>query len=484
MAIQPPPAPVSVQPSAAPAAPKRSGCFGRGCGFSCLGCLGVFGLAALLILGSGYWFFVVQASAAVTAPATLVVFNQPVKVNHNPSTPGEALNAGDEVETQAAGHAAIQFPDGSYVRMSPSTTVQITSVQLQKTGSLQTAEVVQKVGRSFVNVQHLVSGATFRVGGHSVSAQVRGTQFELLVRPNNTNLIRVFEGTVTVSGRQTRSVSAGQEIDADADGNLSAVRPIQRDPQDPYTLTTQCARLVAQGTTAGTLQASTGDPISTGQTAEFDYDSPGGVVSVALCYPGSLMTLSVIDPNGVAHDNRSGASPVTAGIQGPAGRYRAIVHAVNVSPAEAFVVAFATNAPCVASENSSSDTGTAVRFTLSNSQLARSLADSGVSGVTIQVQGTSPTSARLYYYSDIGGTPISWTIVFYAATPNLGAIVTRVTVRGVNVTTQVLKYIGSYGGEAVSSIGATGFSVDRVYSCGGAGGDNVMVIEGHHQAPG
>jgi FecR-like protein len=480
MAVQPPLAPAIAHTGAATAAPSRGGCFGRGCGFSCLGCLGVFGLAALLVLGSGYWFLVVQASAAVTAPATLVVFNQPVTVNHNPSSPGESLNAGDEVETQSNGHAAIQFPDGSYVRMSPSTTVQITTVQLQKTGALQTAEAVQKVGRTFVNVQHLAGGATFKVGGHSVSAQVRGTQFEVLVRQDETNLIKVFDGTVTVSGRQTRQVNAGQEIDADANGNLSAVRPIQRDPQDPYALSAQCARAVSNGTTAGTMQTSTGDPISTGQTAEMDYDSSGGVISLALCYPGSFMTLSVIDPNGVTHDNRNGASPVTANIQGPAGRYRAIVRAISVSPAEAFAVAFATNAPCVASDSGTSDTGTIVRYTLSNSRLARSLTDSGVSGVTIQVQGHSPTSARLYYYSDIGGTPISWTIVFYAATPNLGAIVTQVTVRGVNVTTQVLKYIGSYGGTAVSSIGATGFTVDRVYSCAGAGGDTIMVIEGHH----
>jgi len=45
------------------------------------------------------------------------------------------------------------------------------------------------------------------------------------------------------------------------------------------------------------------------------------------------MYLSVIDPNGVAHDNRNGASPVMGNLQGPPGRYRAVVHAVNVSPA-------------------------------------------------------------------------------------------------------------------------------------------------------
>ena len=306
---------------------------------------------------------------------------------------------------------------------------------------------------------------------------MRGTQFEVLVRPNNTNLIKVFDGTVTVTGKQTKSVSAGQEIDADANGNLSDVRPIKRDPSDPYELTAECARAVTPGTTPGTLQTTGGDPISTGQTAEVDYDSSGGIVSVALCYPGSYMTLQVIDPNGVVHDNRNGASPVTGHLQGPAGRYRAIVRAISVSPAEAFVVAFATNAPCVAAEASTSDTGTIVRQTLSNSQIQKSLSDAGASGVTLQVQGTSPTSARLYYYSNLGGTPISWTIVFYAASPNLGAVITQVTVRGVNVTTQVLRYLGSVGAASISAI-PQDFTVDRVYSCA-AGGDDIMVIEGH-----
>ena len=59
-----------------------------------------------------------------------------------------------------------------------------------------------------------------------------------------------------------------------------------------------------------------------------------------------------------------------------------------------------------------------MRETLSNSQIARPRRSGRES---VQVQGTSPSSARIYYYSDLGGMPISWTVVFYAATPNLGA---------------------------------------------------------------
>ena len=474
MAIQPPPAPNVPQQAPPPTAPKSGGCFGRGCGFGCGGCLLVMVLAVLLAVGGSYYFLVVQAQAAVNAPAALVVINQPVEVDGHPGIPGQALNPGNTVHTGAGAHAAIQFPDGSYVRMSPDTSVTLTAVQLQKSGNLQSASLVQKVGRTLTSVQHLASGASFQVGGHSVSAQVRGTEFEILVRGNGTNLIKVFDGTVTVRGVTTVQLTAGQQIDADANGRLSNQRPIQADPQDPYPLAAQCARTVATGTTAGTAQTSTGEALATGQTAEVDYDSPGGALSVALCYPGSLMTLTIIDPSGVAHSSRQGTRPVENHLSGPPGRYRAIVRAVDAPGGESFAVSFASNAACAAG---SVDTGTVVRQTLSNSQIANSLAEAGSTGITLQVQGTSATSARIFYYSNIGGMPILWTVVFYAATPNLGAVITQVNVRGVSVTTQVVSRLSSFG-DSITSI-PSGFIVDRVYSCTDSRGDGMMVIEGH-----
>jgi hypothetical protein len=152
------------------------------------------------------------------------------------------------------------------------------------------------------------------------------------------------------------------------------------------------------------------------------------------------------------------------------------VTALNVSAAgEAYSLVFATDAACA---SGNVDTGTVVRQTLSNSQIASALSQSGSTGITLQVQGTSPTSARIFYSSNLGGLPVSWTIDFYAATPNLGAVITQVTVRGINVTTQVISRLSSVGGNSITSM-PTGFSVDRVYSCNTPGGDDMMVIEGH-----
>jgi FecR-like protein len=475
MAIQPPPAPPTQQQNAPPTTPQKGGGCGRGCGFGCGGCLLVVVLIALLAVGGGYWFFVVQASAAVNAPATLIVFNQPVTVDGSPGIPGESLNPGNTVATGSVGHASIQFPDGSFVRLSPNTTVTLTAVQLQRSGQLQTASVLEKVGRTFSSVEHLATGASFQVNGHSVSAQVRGTQFEILVRPDGTNRIWAFVGTVTINGQTTISLHAGQEIDADANGRLNNLRSSQFDVHDAFPLDAQCTQDVSGGTTTGTSQTTSGDNLASGQTGESDYNSPGGNLTMAFCYPGSLMSVTLTAPNGAVYSKQGPPPLIIKVANGPAGVYRAVARAINVGAAgEPYSVSFATDVPCAAGNV---DTGTTVRETLSNAQIANSLAESGATGVTLQIQGTSATSARIFYYSNFGGMPISWTVDFYAATPNLGAVITQVTVRGINVTTQLVSRL-SAAGASISSI-PSGFIVDRVYSCNGPGGDDMMVIEGH-----
>ncbi len=478
MAVQPPTGPVSTQlppplttPLPPPAKPQRS-CLGCGCG----GCLLAIVLVVLLVVGGGYYFFIVQAQAAVPAPAALQVISTPVDVdtgngaNFHTARPGQELTAGNSVRTGNQGHAAIQFPDGSFVRMSPSTRVTVTAAQLSHDGNLQSVSLSQRAGRTFTNVQHLVAGASFQVGGHSVSASVRGTQFEVLVRADNTNLIKVFDGTVQVKGTANATLTAGQQIDADANGRLSGQGLIKPEAADPYFLEAQCARTVSAGTNPGTVQTSTGEGLATGQTAEADYSSPGGTLSIALCYPGSLMTVTIIDPNGVSHSSRQTSRPVQVSLSGPPGRYRATVRAEDVPVGEPWAISFATNSSC---SSEPVDTGGFVRQTLSNDQLSQALASSGV---TLQVQGTSPASARVSYYSDLGGVPIAWTVIFYAATPNLGVVLTQVTVRGINLTTQVASKLSSVIGQSLSV--PTDFTVDRVYSCRGSGG-GVMVIEGH-----
>jgi hypothetical protein len=54
-------------------------------------------------------------------------------------------------------------------------------------------------------------------------------------------------------------------------------------------------------------------------------------------------------------------------------------------------------------------------------------------------------------------------------------VLTQLTVRGVNITTQIVSRLPQATGQSGVSID---FTVDRVYSCNGPGG-GMMVIEGH-----
>jgi hypothetical protein len=479
MAVQPPPAPVYTPPPP-PQAAKRSGC---GCG--CAGCLLIFVLVAVLLVGGGYFFLVAQAQAGVSSPASLVVITQPVDVGRNdsgysPGTSGQQLSSGSSVRTGTGGHAEIQFPDGSIVRISPETTVTVTSAELTRDGNLKSASIQQKVGRTLTTVQHLVGGSVFTVGGHSITTQVRGTKFEVLVRKDGSNVVKVYEGTVTVTGANgtTVTVNAGQQVEADANGNLSKPHSIASEPQDPYAVQVQCDKSAATGTNPGTTQSRSGDGLGTGQTATESYDSPGGNMTVAFCYPGSLMGITVTDPNGVQHPAQGAAPLVVKIANGPPGHYTALVRGINVpAGGEPYSITFATDETCVPG---TVDTGGVVRETLSNGQIAQSLQQAGLGQVTLQVLGPSATSARVYFYSDIGKVPITWTIDFYAATPNLGVVLTEVTVRNVNVTAQVVSKLAPIQGQALAVI-PTDFTVDRVYSCTGAAG-TMMVVEGHRQA--
>jgi len=53
-----------------------------------------------------------------------------------------------------------------------------------------------------------------------------------------------------------------------------------------------------------------------------------------------------------------------------------------------------------------------------------------------------------------------------------------VTVHGINVTTQVITTLSSFGNVSLSSI-PSGYTVDRVYSCTAPDGDTLMIVEGH-----
>ena len=157
------------------------------------------------------------------------------------------------------------------------------------------------------------------------------------------------------------------------------------------------------------MQSSGGENLTNGQTAESDYNSPGGNLTLAFCYPGSFMKVTVTDPAGRVFA-KQGAPPLVSA-RSPTGRPGSTRQSRPPStfrrPARR-IRWHSRQTPPAPSGNI--DTGAVVRQTFSNSQIANALAQAGSTAISLQVQGTSANSARIFYYSNLGGVPISWTI--------------------------------------------------------------------------
>jgi len=124
---------------------------------------------------------------------------------------------------------------------------------------------------------------------------VRGTQFEVLVRADQTNQIKVFDGTVKVTGTTTATLTAGQQIDADANGRLSVKGRSSRILKTLMPWKRSVRGLYPPAPTQAPCKTTTGEGLATGQTAQVDYSSPAGRSASRCAIREVSLTLTVID---------------------------------------------------------------------------------------------------------------------------------------------------------------------------------------------
>lgn len=137
------------------------------------------------------------APTAESMTATLV--EGTVTVAGAPISTGAVLQPGDTVETQAGGRAEIALPGGSLLRIGESTRVTLSPIPARSEFSARLL-----FGNLWARVHKLVGGETFRVETENGVAGVRGTEFRVEVGQQQPDLVRVYEGTVQVEGRDGR----------------------------------------------------------------------------------------------------------------------------------------------------------------------------------------------------------------------------------------------------------------------------------------
>jgi hypothetical protein len=479
VATNPPPA-----PGTAPPAKRGGGCL-RGCLVGCLLPL----LVVVLVVGGGFYFLAGRAEASVSVPAELLVVHNATTLAHGgagaaAAKSGDLVKENDTVATDAAGLASIHFQDGSITRIAANTSVQLTSDQFDKQGKLAGASMKQSSGRTYSTVQRLINGAKFTVQGHNAAAQVRGTRFEVVILPDGSTVLKVFEGTVHMTGKNDVTVGPGQQVTAAPDGTVGKPGPIQPDPGDPFIPWFTSENAAKAAGDPGSADTSAGTLATGGEADEPDYVGGGGDVIATLSYPGSHFRVRVTDPAGQVHEADTAVGAPTGGRlvtliipNGALGVYKVHVSALQTdnNQREAYAVTLVTKFVCAAT---STDTGTAVRAVLSANDVRNALSQSGGSNVSVSFTGNGENGAVIAGSGNFSGTSVSGSAVLYASGGQLGAILTNITINGINLTQQVTEQIASATGHNLEGLDV-GYNLQRVYTCS-ANNDTYLVFEGTH----
>jgi hypothetical protein len=443
----------------------------------------VLGVVVLLVAGGVVWLNV-AAQAAVNASGVLTVYQDTASIGHGGGTPapartGATVAAGDKVVTDDKGLAAITLPDGTVTRLATATTLTLDSAHFSKKGNLNDVSFKQDVGRTFTNVQHLVSGAKFEVHGKSATASVRGTKFEVYITPDGKMLVKLFVGTLEFKGKNTVTLVAPQQATADAQGNVGPAGPIVPDPNDPFGPEIDATNAVEIGTTPGTEQDFTGAPILNGQTQTYSYSYAGGSgLKASLGYPGSLMKLSVKAPDGQQY-NAQGSSPVTVSItNAPAGIYNIVVTGVSgIGPTgESPFVAVASVEDCKSAIPGTNQNGAVHRGYSAQDLQAAVEASGGVSGLSnlsITFAGNSVSGAIVTATGTYDGFGWTGSVVLVAHDGSLDIMPTSGHIFGLDVPAQqIVQQVGAAIGQDPSNVNP-GFVVDRLFTC-----NSVMMVDG------
>jgi ferric-dicitrate binding protein FerR (iron transport regulator) len=442
-------------------------------------------LLILIIAGVVVWLNV-AAQAQVDASATLTVYQPEATVAHGSQTPvaastGAVVRAGDTVATDAKGFAGITLPDGTLTRLAKDTSVTLDAAHFSKSGNMHDVSLTQQIGRTFTNVQHLVTGASFDVHGKAATASVRGTKFEILIDASGTMTVKVFQGSVRLqSSSGVVVINAGQQATANPSGGITGPIPIVPDPNDPFGPALDASNAVAVGTTPGTEQDFIGAPLHNGEQQQYTYSYAGGsVVKASLGYPGSAMKLTIKAPDGTQY-YATGKLPVVVVNNAPPGIYSIFVDGVSGLGAngEEPFVAVASLESCASADIEQFG---AVHRGYTAQDLINSIKQSGqvggLSNLQLAISEDSVAGAIITGSGTYNGVGWSGSIVLVAHNGVFDIMPTGGNVFGLSVPAQqIVQQIAAAIGQDPSNVNP-GFIVDRLFTC-----NSVMMVDGRTAA--
>ncbi len=441
----------------------------------------VLAILILVIAGALVWLNV-AAQAQVDASGLLTVYQPTTSIAHgggaaSPATTGAAVRAGDTVSTDTKGLAGITLPDGTLTRLAKSTSITLDGAHFNKSGTMHDVSLTQQIGRTFTNVQHLVTGASFDVHGKAATASVRGTKFEILIDATGAMTVKVFQGTVVLhNGNGSVQIHAGEQATASPDGTLGTPGPIVPDPDDPFGPALDASNAVSTDTTPGTEQDFIGAPLHVGEQQTYTYSYAGGSrVEASLGYPGSQMKLTIKSPDGQTR-SATGKLPFIRIDNAPAGIYTIVIDGVKdlgTNGEEPFI-AVASVEQCVSDDtekNGAIHRGYTTQDLMNAVQQSGQV--SGLSNLKLSLSSDSVAGAIITASGTYNGVGWSGSVVLVAHNGVFEILPTSGTVFGMNVpAVQLVQQIANVIGQDPSNVNP-GFIVDRLFTC-----SSVLMVDG------
>lgn len=113
----------------------------------------------------------------------------------------DVLRAGDEVSTGTKSRLEVVLPDRSRVRFADNSRFRILQMEKAEEAKQQGVRIHVAIGRSWANINKTFAGRSgFSLSCDNAVAGVRGTVYRMNVNEDKSALIRVYDGTVEVSG--------------------------------------------------------------------------------------------------------------------------------------------------------------------------------------------------------------------------------------------------------------------------------------------